>query len=114
MRTIVENLNIYKEFTTNLTNKIGTGDQGLGTRVFVWERCVKLSSVIIVDNPHSPFPIPHSLQWFVVKLLKIQLNFYLPAAASSSTRIESSVSLSKYLAFSISGIKLAAFPTLKL
>ena len=74
MRTTVENLNIYREFTTNhtnLTNKIGTRDQGLGTRVFVWERCVKLSSIIIVANPHSPFPIPHSLQWFVLVRGKI-------------------------------------------
>ena len=33
--------------------KKGTGDQGLGTRVFVRERCVKLSRIMIVSIPHS-------------------------------------------------------------
>jgi len=59
-------INFYKKFTTNhtnLTNRIGTGDQGLGTRVFVWKNSVKSSSIIIVDNPYS-------LQWFVVKIIK--------------------------------------------
>jgi serine-type D-Ala-D-Ala carboxypeptidase (penicillin-binding protein 5/6) len=53
----LERLNIYKEFTTNhsnLTNKKGTGDRGLGNRFFVRGRCVGI--------PHSPFPIPHSLR----------------------------------------------------
>jgi uncharacterized membrane protein (UPF0127 family) len=34
----------------------------MGTGVFVWKHSVKLSSIIIVDKPHSPFPIPYSLK----------------------------------------------------
>jgi len=67
-------INFYKKFTTNHTNRIGTGDQGLGTRVFVWKNSVKSSRIIIVDNPYSQFPIPHSLQWFVVKIIRREDN----------------------------------------
>jgi len=34
-------------------HKKGNGDQGLGTRVFVRERCLKLSRIMIVSIPHS-------------------------------------------------------------
>ena len=34
----------------------------MGNGVFVWEHSVKLSSIIIVNKPHSPLPTPHSLK----------------------------------------------------
>jgi hypothetical protein len=33
----------------------GTGDRGIGTKVFVREHCMNLSSIIIALIPYSPF-----------------------------------------------------------
>jgi len=90
---------------TKNTNKLGTGDRGLGTGVFVWKHCVKLSS-IIADNPYSPFPIPHSLHLFVVKFLML----FLPAAvflfSACTAKAQSAATSGTVKAFDEAGLRL--------